>query len=222
MKFTNEQALESLKSELTNKGRKTLRMSERTLKSLTDSLIAKLADEEMGLPDFVTSALEILNPVNDNVGKDNSDFVKQWKAEHPENGNQNETPPTEHKEDNPEMKALMERIAALEKDKEENEKRVSIANKRKELSEKMKSKGVTDNEWLSDFLSEVNITADMDVEAKTDKWLKVYNKSKASGGNPVPPANPQGSAADNKAWKQSISAAVALAEKSRGTIVKND
>lgn len=220
MKFTEEQAVEALRAELTNKGRKTLHMTEQTLVGQTAFLMKVLANNDTGLPDFVATAIESLNLIEGGHRKKDSDFAKQLKNENPEKNI--ETPPTEHKEENPEMKALMERIAALEKDKQENEKRVSIANKRKEISDIMKSKGVTDDEWLNDFLSEVNITADMDVEAKTAKWLKVYNKSKASGGNPVPPANPQGGGAINEGWKQAVAAAAALANKGHATIEKKD
>lgn len=220
MKFTEEQAVEALRAELTNKGRKTLHMTEQTLVGQTAFLMKALANDDTGLPDFVAKAIESLNLIEGGHRKKDSDFAKQLKNENPEKNI--ETPPTEHKEENPEMKALMERIAALEKDKQENEKRVSIANKRKEISDILKSKGVTDDEWLNDFLSEVNITADLDVEAKTAKWLKVYNKSKASGGNPVPPANPQGGGAINEGWKQAVAAAAALANKGHAKIEKKD
>lgn len=220
MKFTEEQAVEALRAELTNKGRKTLHMTEQTLVGQTAFLMKVLANDETGLPDFVTTAIESLNLIEGGHRKKDSDYAKQLRNENSEKNP--ETPPAVHKEENPEMKALMERIAALEKDKQENEQRVSIANKRKELSDTMKAKGVTDDEWLNDFLSEVNITADMDVEAKTAKWLKVYNKSKASRGNPVPPANPQGGGAINDAWKQSIATAIALANKGHATIEKKD
>ena len=112
------------------------------------------------------------------------------------------------------MKALMERIAALEKDKEESSKKASIAQKRKDIIAKLKEKGVKDDEWLNDFLSEVNITADLDVDAKSDSWVKLYNKSKANVGNPVPPANPNGGDSSS-AFAQSIKAASALAKQER-------
>lgn len=218
MKFTNDQAFESLKSELTNKGRKTLRMSERTLKALTDNLVNKLADEEMGLPDFVETALDFLNPVNDNIGKDKSDFVKNWEKEHPTDTPPVDTPPTETKpNDNSELAALKAEIESLKQQNAEAAKKATIASKRKELVAKLKEKGVKDDEWVSNFLSEVNITEDLDVDAKADSWLKLYNKSAANGGSSVPPANPGGgSAADS--FKKSIEAAAQLAKKERVVI----
>lgn len=221
MKFTNEQAFESLKSELTNKGRKTLRMSERTLKALTDNLANKLADEEMGLPDFVETALDFLNPVNDNIGKDKSDFVKNWEKEHPTDPTSVKAPLTEpNPTDNPELAALKAEIEALKQQNAEAAKKATIATKRKELVAKLKEKGVKDDEWVSNFLSEVNITEDLDVDAKADSWLKLYNKSVANGGSSVPPANP-GGASDADSFKKSIEAAAKLAKQDRAVIEVN-
>lgn len=223
MKFTEEQAREALRAELTNKGRKSLAMSDRTLAKQTEILVKRLADEEMGLPDFVEIAIEILNPMNDNIRKDKSDFANKWKEDHPEPEPPAEPqPPTEPTpKESPELKALMERIAALEKDKAESDKRASIAQKRSDLVAKLKEKGVKDDEWLNDFLSEVNIGDDFDVDAKTDTYVKLYNKSVASGGGAVPPGNPGGTTDDD--IMKSIKAASELAKKERSVIeTKNE
>ncbi|MBD5381964.1 hypothetical protein [Clavibacter sp.] len=214
MKFTTEQAVEALRAELTNKGRKTLHMSERTLAKQAEILVKKLANEETGLPEFVADAIEILNEFEGDARKKNSDFAK-YKELHPES---NPNPPINNEPpkstENPEMKALIERIAALEKDKAESVKKASIAQKRKDITARLKEKGVKDDEWLNDFLSEVNITEDFDVDAKTESFVKLYNKSKANNGNSVPPASPNGDSS-NSAIAQSIKAASALAKKER-------
>lgn len=215
MKFTNEQAVEALRAELTNKGRKTLHMSERTLAKQTEILVKKLANEETGLPEFVADAIEILNEFEGDARKKNSDFAK-YKESHPdtEPSNSQTDPTTPKTTESPEMKALMERIAALEKDKADADKRASIAQKRKDITAKLKEKGVKDDEWLNDFLSEVNITEDFDVDAKTESFVKLYNKSKANNGSSVPPVSPNGDSS-NSAIAQSIKAASALAKKER-------
>lgn len=221
MKFTNEQAVEALRAELTNKGRKTLHMSERTLARQAEILVKKLANDETGLPEFVADAIEILNEFEGDARKKNSDFAK-YKELHPES---NINPPTDPEPpkptESPEMKALMERIAALEKDKEESNLRASIAQKRKDLTAKLKEKGVKDDEWLNDLLSEVNITAETDIDAKVESYVKLYNKSKANGGNPVTPANPNGGGTDD-AWLKSIDAAVELDKGERAIIETNN
>ena len=219
MKFTTEQAVEALRSELTNKGRKTLHMSERTLAKQAEILVKKLANDETGLPEFVADAIEILNEFEGDARKKNSDFAK-YKELHPEsNSNPPADPEPPKPAESPEMKALMERIAALEKDKADADKRASIAQKRKDITAKLKEKGVKDDEWLDSLLSEVNITEDFDVDAKTESYIKLYNKSKANGGNSVPPANPNGGS-PNDVYAQSIKAAAELAKKERAIIEK--
>lgn len=217
MKFTTEQAVEALRSELTNKGRKTLHMSERTLAKQAEILVKKLANDETGLPEFVADAIEILNEFEGDARKKNSDFAK-YKELHPES---EPNPPADSEPskpaESPNIAELMERIAALEKDKADANKRASIAQKRKDITVKLKEKGVKDEEWLNDLLSEVNITEDFDVDAKTESYVKLYNKSKANGGGSVPPANPNGGNSKD-AYAQSIKAAAELAKKERAII----
>ena len=43
----------------------------------------------------------------------------------------------------------------------------------------MKEKGITDTEWIDSFLGEVTIDKDIDVDAKAESFLKIYNKSKS-------------------------------------------
>jgi hypothetical protein len=202
MKFTKEQAIESLKRELTNSGKKTLRMSERTLNSIVDALLPKFADDETGLPDFITEVLAVLNPVNDNIGKDRSDFVRQWEKDHPNPEPQPEPTPQPNSKQNPqqseELIALKKEIEELKNARLKDEQDRKIAGKRTELVSALKAKGVKDNEWMESFLSEVNITEDFDVEAKADAYMKLYNKN-AGNVNPTPtPDNPTGGSGSGK------------------------
>lgn len=190
MKFTEEQAVEALRAELTNKGRKTLHMSERTLASLTEKLVKKLATEETGLPDFVTDAIEILDVTEGDARKKNSDFAK-YKESHPDTGPKTEDPEPPKPTENHEIQKLMERIAALEADKQASEKKASIAQKHSDIAAKLKEKGVKDEEWMNKLLSKVNLDRDLDIDAEVEDLLPLYNAAKANNGSPVPPANPQ-------------------------------
>lgn len=194
MKFTSEQAIESLKRQLTNNGRKPLRMSEKTLTKVVDALLPAFADEETGLPDFETKALEILNPVNDNIGKDKSDFIKKWTDENGEKTppSNTETPPAAAPTESPEMKALMERLKALEEKEAAATKAASLKEKRQALAAELKNKGVKDDEWINGLLDNVSITEDMDVAAKADTYLKIYNRGNASTPPSVTPNTPGG------------------------------
>ena len=179
MKFTKEQAFEILRSNLTNGGKKTLRMSEKRINAQLDTLIPLVANDEMELNDFIEKVKTTFATMNSNAEKDNSDFIKQWKEQHPDpNQNQNQEPLKQTTE-NPEIKAMMDRIEALEKENNENKLKAEVAEKRSELVAKMKEKGITDTEWIDSFLGEVTIDKDIDVEAKAESFLKIYNKTKA-------------------------------------------
>ena len=195
MKFTKEQAFEILRSNLTNGGKKTLRMSEKSINAQLDTLIPLVANDEMELNDFIEKVKPTFATMNSNAEKDNSDFIKQWKEQHPDqNPNPNPNPNPEPKNqptENPEIKAMLDRIAALEKENNENKLKAEVAEKRTELVAKMKEKGINDAEWIESFLGEVTIDKDIDVEAKAESFLKIYNKTKAIVDTSQTPHTPQ-------------------------------
>lgn len=197
MKFTEEQAREALRAELTNKGRKSLHMFDRSLAGLTEVLVKKLATDETGLPDFVADVVEILNIVEGESRKRDSDFAK-YKEEHPENESpKNEPKPNVPPKDNPELEALKAEIDALKAANAQNEKNQKLSAKRTDLITALGNKGIKDKEWLDTFLAEVNITEDMDIEAKAESYAKLYNKSKANVSPSPTPGNPTGGAVDD-------------------------
>lgn len=192
MKFTEEQAVEALRAELTNKGRKTLHMSERTLASMTTTLVRSLATEETGLPDFVTSAIEILNIAEGDARKKNSDFAK-YKEAHPDSDptpSDAKQPQVEQPKVDPIVAALQAEVEALKQKNAEAEKLSKLSAKKNDLTNILNSKGIKDKEWLDTFLSEVNITEDMDVEAKAESYAKLYNRSHANSPLAPTPGNP--------------------------------
>ena len=206
MKFTKEQAFEILRSNLTNGGKKTLRMSEKSINAQLDTLIPLVANDEMELNDFIEKVKPTFATMNSNAEKDNSDFIKQWKEQHPEQNPDPKNPePPKQAPENPEIKAMMDRIAALEKENNENKLKAEVAEKRTELVAKMKEKGITDTEWIDSFLGEVAIDKGIDVDAKAESYLKIYNKSKSvvnttttphTSQTPPPDQNPLKAASD--------------------------
>ena len=178
MKFTKEEAFEKLKGILTNNGKKTLRMSEKSIEKQLETLMPLVSNEEMELSDFVEKVKNTFSVMNSNVEKDNSDFVKEWEKNHPAP----EPPKSEPKKDddqNDAMAALLKRIDELEKKNAERDKEVILAQKRKDLLKAMKDKGIKDENWSKSFIEEISITEDFDVDAKADAYLKIYNKSQA-------------------------------------------
>ena len=193
MKFTKEEAFESLKGILTNNGKKTLRMSEKSINKQLESLMPLIANEEMELKDFVDKVKDTFSVMNSNAEKDNSDFVKQWEKDH------QKVNPEPDKNDDPKpddaMAKLLKRIDELEQKEAQREKERSISDKRSQLLKAMKEKGIKDEQWSKDFVSEISITEDFDIEAKADSFLKLYNKSKASSANGNNGATPKGASA---------------------------
>lgn len=189
MKFTKEEALEKLKGYLTNNGRKTLRMSERSLDGQLDTLMPLIANDEMELDDFFEKVKGSFEIMNSNAEKDKSDFVKEWKTKNADQKAAAQQEPED--KDNP-NKELLDRIAALEGKIHEEERTKAIGQKRQELKAKMKEAGVADADWTDMVLSEIAITEDLDVKSKADSLVKLYNKQQGASPSERTPGRPSG------------------------------
>lgn len=201
MKFTKEEAFESLKGILTNNGKKTLRMSEKSINRQLESLMPLIANEEMELKDFVDKVKDTFSVMNSNAEKDNSDFVKQWEKDHPQT-NPEPPKPSEPKTDDA-MAKMLKRLEELENREAERDKEAKMSQKKKDLLKAMKEKGIKDEQWSKDLVAEISLTEDFDVEAKADSYLKLYNKSQAAsaGGNGATPAGTSNSGANREAHR---------------------
>lgn len=185
MKFTKEEAAEKLRGILTNNGRKTLRMSERSFGKQLDDLMPLLADDEMDLDTFVGKVKGLFETMNSNAEYDKSNSIKEYLKEQEEKKKKEEEE-AEKKRKEEEGKnnfnsELEKRLAELEKQLAEEKKSKNLATKKSELVSKMKEKGI-DEGWANDFIGEISITEDLDIESKAESVLKMYNKYKASSG----------------------------------------
>ena len=175
MKFTKEEAFESLKGFLTNEGKKTLRMSERSIEKQLETLMPLLANDDIELSDFLEKVKPTFSVMNSNSEKDYSDFVKKWEDDH-----QSTTPkPEDDVKPNEQTSALLKRIEELERENNQRKKDQILSQKRSDLLAAMKKKGIKDKQWAEDFIAEVSITEDLDVDSKAEAYLKIYNKSQA-------------------------------------------
>lgn len=179
MKFTKEEAFESLKGILTNNGKKPLRMSEKSINKQLESLIPLVANDEMELNDFVSKVKDTFSVMNSNAEKDNSDFVKRWEEEHAKPA---PTAKPNEPQENEEMAKMLKRIQELEDKEAARQKEMVISQKKKDLLKAMKEKGVKDEQWARDLISEISLTEDFDIDSKADSYLKLYNKSQAGQG----------------------------------------
>ena len=194
MKFTKEQLLDALKAKLTANG-KHLSISEKTIKSLSDSHYDLLVSEETEINDLVGKILPQYVSLNGNYEKDNADFIKKWKEEHPESkskATETSNPNSVNDGSSEVEKKLLERLEALEKKEAEAEVARLTSVKRGELLEKFKEKGISDNKWIDAYLKKLSISKDTDIEAETADALDFYNLSHANNGGRNTPGNSGG------------------------------
>lgn len=195
MKFTKEQAFEHLKGLLTENGKTPLHMSERSINEQLDTLMPLIADDEMELDAFVEKVTPTFKTMNSNAKNDQSAFVNDWKVKHPEEKPPQNTPPAN---ETPEMKAMRERLEALEKKETERQESVTLSEKRTSILAKLKEKGIKDEEWCKGMLDEINITKDTNVDDKVTSLVTFYNKYKASSRGVYTPKGGQSSSDDGK------------------------
>ena len=195
MKFTKEQAFEHLKGLLTENGKTPLHMSERSINEQLDTLMPLIADDEMELDAFVEKVTPTFKTMNSNAKNDQSAFVNDWKVKHPEEKPPQNTPPAN---ETPEMKAMRERLEALEKKETERQESVTLSEKRTSILAKLKEKGIKDEEWCKGMLDEINITKDTNVDDKVTSLVTFYNKYKASSRGVYTPKGGPSSSEDGK------------------------
>ena len=192
MKFTKEQLLDALKAKLTANG-KHLSISEKTIKSLSDSHYDLLVSEETEIDDLVGKILPQYVSLNGNYEKDNADFIKKWKEDHPESKSKpNDAPNPDNNNSSEVEKKLLERLEALERKEAEAEAARLTSVKRGELLDKFKEKGISDDKWINAYLKKLSISKDTDIEAETADALDFYNLSHANSGGRNTPGNSGG------------------------------
>lgn len=198
MKFTKQQLLDALKEKLTENG-KHLSISEKTIKSLSDSHYELLVNEETTLDDLVGKILPQYVSLNGNYEKDNADFIKKWKETHPDNNTKKaepKDPETKPTSLSPELQALMDKVKALEEKDAKYEAARLVSQKRSELMSRFKEEGIKDAKWTEKYMSKLAVTVDTDIEKETADALDFYNLAHAKGGNYTP--GNAGSALENE------------------------
>ena len=206
MKFTKEDALKELKSKIPTNGEK-LNLSERSIKEQIETLLPLMVTEETELDDFVTKVLPIFRTADANVRNDVSVGIKQFKDNNPKPDNNEPTTPTQYGNSD-ELSKLLQRITELEKKNAETEKSKKISERRSDIISKMQEKGCKNKEWIEDFLNEVNLDVDdFNVDERVEKYLKVFNKSKAARANNSNVDSPEPSTDEHKELDKTIEGA---------------
>jgi hypothetical protein len=198
MKFTQTDAAKKIRASLTKGGKKCY-LSDRTISEQLDTLMKLLVNDETELDDFVAKVEPMFKTSNGNAQNDQAQFVQEWNESHSQ-----QTPaeppvdrPATPATTNPELEALKKEIQALKDAQAATIKAKTLNDKKQELIAKLTEKGVKDKEWIESFVGEISITEDLDVEAKADAYVKLYNKSVSSNDNMPTPIKP--STVDNPA-----------------------
>lgn len=195
MKFTTEEAVKALAAKMTENG-EALHLSDRTIGAHVETL-SRFVGDDVELDKFVEDYLPDFKTLEGQMRSDNSKFIKEWKENHPSPATDPKPQPKPSDKDEY-TKQLEGRLAALEAKSKEEEKDRKVATKKSELIAAMKAKGVKDKEWVDSFLSEIAISEDMDVDAKADAYVKIYNKSMSSTGSGFTPRSTSGKPTDYK------------------------
>lgn len=191
MKFEKSKAVENLTAKFTEKA-KGIDL-QRTITEAVDNCIAMVGEEsEMELDafvgfaeKFVSSALGLARHENSNVAtkmQEQIDALKQQiEGKTPPKPNEDRPP----KSDDPAIQAMLDKINKMEAQLQAKEKEATIAQKRSQLSAKM-GESIKDKNWIEDYLKEISITEETDVEAKAKDFVAFYNKTHSGGGRTTP------------------------------------
>lgn len=183
MKFTKEEAGKELAAKL-SKSVENIDAWDRTIRENVETLWGILGEEnEIELNDFVSKSLPLFNTTAGFMRKTNADLAKSYEEKIEQLKKNQPIPPTPDPN-----KELIERLAALEKANEEQKTKLAIETKRKELTDKLKDKGVKDAKWINDLFSLVSVQADTDVDAEVDKYVNLYNSSRSRYNSNVTPS----------------------------------
>ena len=187
MKFTKEEAGKEIAAKL-SKSVENIDAWDRTIRENVETLWGILGEEnEIELNDFVSKSLPLFNTTAGFMRKTNADLAKSYEDKIEQLKKNQPIPPTPPTPDP--NKELIERLAALEKANEEQKTKLAIDAKRKELTDKLKDKGVKDAKWINDLFSLVSVQADTDVDAEVDKYVNLYNSSRSRYNSNVTPSS---------------------------------
>lgn len=184
MKFTKEQAVESITAKFTDKA-KGIDLARTIDEAVSNGIEMVGENSEMELNAFVgiveknvSSALGLARHLKNTETQSLQEKIAELEKKVPKT-EPKQDPKTEP-EPSSEIKALLDRIEALEKDKADNAKATKIAEKRNAIAAKIKELGVSDEKWVNTMLDEVSITEDTDVDKKSKDYVALYHSSHSS------------------------------------------
>lgn len=184
MKFTKEEAIESIKGKFADKA-KGIDLA-RTIDEAVSNGIEMIGENsEMELNAFtaiveknVSTALGLAKHLKKNAATELQSQIDELQQKLGL-----KTPPKETqkeiKSEDPAIQAILDKMNAIEAKIAQTEKTNAISDKRNQIIAKMKE-SIKDEEWINGYLAEVSINEDTDVEAKAKDYVAFYNKTQAN------------------------------------------
>lgn len=182
MKFTKEQAIKELEAKIPTKD-KDLDLG-RTISEAVDNSIELIGeDSEMELKDFVE---KVFKQVKTSIGlthSENSKVATKMQSQIDElqkKVNEKDPKPDGKGDDvDPKVKALQDEVDTLKQRFADEDKKKSIAEKRSAIIAKM-AESIKDKDWIKDYMSQITVTEETDVDAKAQDYVAFYNKTQAN------------------------------------------
>ena len=181
--FTKEEAIKALEAKIPTKD-KDLDLG-RTISEAVDNSIELIGeDSEMELNDFVE---KVFKQVKTSIGlthSENSKVATKMQSQIDElqkkvNGKTQQTDDGTGEDDDPKFKSLRDELDTIKKRFADEDRQKSIAEKRSAIIHKM-AESIPDKDWINDYMSQITVTEDTDVDAKANDSVAFYNKTQAN------------------------------------------
>jgi hypothetical protein len=185
MKFTKDQLSEELKAKLSNNGKKNLALSKQSIDNKVERIYARLQKQsdadDLELADVVEEWISDFESDDGNIRRDNSNFIKEWKENHPAKDDKGDKDDgKDNKGDESKLDKLLKELQDLKSEREEEKRAKTISEKRSQLKSALKGKDVKNEDWINDQLELIHIDSETDVDALTERLVKSYNKFNAN------------------------------------------
>lgn len=185
MKFSKEEAREKITAMFSKKVEK-IADWERTIKEHVETLCELVGeDSEIELDDFAEKAVKMLETQKGHINKANSTVAENLNKQIEELKKQIEEPAKKKKKDeggngdaekDETIAKLEERLKKLEDEKQAEEAKKTIGQKREQLAAEIKKKGVKNEKWVKSMLDKAKIDENTDIEKEAESYLEMYNE----------------------------------------------
>lgn len=181
--FTKEEAIKALEAKIPTKD-KDLDLG-RTISEAVDNSIELIGeDSEMELNDFVE---KVFKQVKTSIGlthSENSKVATKMQSQIDElkkkaNGKTKQPDDGNGDDDDTKFKSLQDELDTIKKRFADEDRQKSIAEKRSAIINKM-AESIPDKDWIKDYMSQITVTEDTDVDAKANDYVAFYNKTQAN------------------------------------------